>query len=173
MLPPGHLLVGYLPYSLARRLRGQRPTDTGALALAVGTQFPDLVDKTFRWIVPILPSGRSFGHSLLVFTVLAAGLLVLARRRERVREWTAFCFGVVSHQVVDAVDPVLQGAPQDARFLAWPLTSPVYYADDSLLAQIQSFDLSTLVVVDLAAGLLVIGLWIADGMPGLPRRRSE
>lgn len=170
MLPPGHLVVGYLPYSLARRLRGRRPTTPATLLLVLGTQLPDLIDKTFRWIVPVLPSGRSLGHSLLVLAILSVPLFALAHRRGRLRRWIAFAFGVASHQLVDAAHPVWLGVPRDARFLAWPLTSPVYYADDSLWLQLRQFELTWAVTLQLLAGLTVIGLWLTDGAPGLPRR---
>lgn len=173
MLPPGHLVAGYLPYSLYRRARGQRPLPAATLLLAFGTQLPDLIDKTFTWIIPVLPSGRSFGHSLLVFALFAVPLFVVARRRGHVRRWVAFAFGVVSHQLLDAANPIALGVPQDARFLAWPLTTPVYYADDDLFIQVQNFELSTAVLLQAAAGLLVVALWVADGAPGLPWRRSD
>lgn len=173
MLPPGHLVAAYLPYSIYCRLRGQRPTTPATLLLVLGTQLPDLIDKTFRWVIPVLPSGRSLGHSLLVFAVVSVPLFVLARRRGQLRRWGAFGFGVVSHQLVDAAHPVWLGAPQDARFLLWPLTTPVYYADDDLWIQIQNFELTTSVLYQLLAGLFVLALWLADGAPGLPRRRSD
>lgn len=170
MLPPGHLLVGYLPYSLFRRARGQRPTTPATLLLVFGTQLPDLVDKTFRWVVPVLPSGRSLGHSLLVLALVAVPLFALARRHGQTRRWVAFVFGVASHQLIDAAHPVWLNAPQDARFLLWPLTSPVYYADDDLWIQLQQFELTPMVTLQLLAGLVIGLLWLADGAPGLPRR---
>lgn len=170
MFPPGHVLVGYLPYSLWCRLRGTRPTGPATWLLVLGTLMPDLIDKTFTWIVPLLPSGRSLAHSTLVLAVVAVPLLALARRRGHLRRWVAFVVGVLSHQVVDAADPIAQGVPADARFLAWPLTSPVYFADDDLWIQIEQFELTTLVGIELLGGLLILALWVADGMPGLPRR---
>ena len=60
MLPWGHLAVGYLAYSLAVRVRsGGPPAGLAVAALAVGTQFPDLIDKPLVSWVSVLPSGRS------------------------------------------------------------------------------------------------------------------
>ncbi|PSQ17916.1 hypothetical protein BRC99_00275 [Halobacteriales archaeon QS_7_69_60] len=81
MLPWGHLAVGYLAYSLAVRGRtGGPPAGLATAALAVGTQFPDLIDKPLVAWVSLLPSGRSLGHSLLFAAACGVGLWYLGRR---------------------------------------------------------------------------------------------
>lgn len=57
MWPWGHVGAGYLVYTLLRRHTGERPAGAAVLALAVGTQFPDLVDKPLGWTVGLLPGG--------------------------------------------------------------------------------------------------------------------
>ena len=65
MWPWGHLAVGYLVYSGLSRWRfGRLPGSVATLAVALGTQLPDLVDKPLAWTVNVLASGRSLAHSL-------------------------------------------------------------------------------------------------------------
>ena len=63
MWPWDHLAFGYVWYTLASRgWDGRPPSNAAAIALAVGTQFPDLVDKPLAWWLDVLPAGRSLGH---------------------------------------------------------------------------------------------------------------
>ena len=56
MWPWGHLAVAYLCYVLSIKLRGDgEQTLLTLVAVAVGSQFPDLIDKPFAWSVAILP----------------------------------------------------------------------------------------------------------------------
>jgi len=71
MWPWGHLAVGYLLWSvLVRDRRFRPPTGAETLLLAVGTQFPDAVDKPLAWSLGVLPNGRSLAHSVFLATAL-------------------------------------------------------------------------------------------------------
>ena len=110
MLPWGHLAVGYLCYSLYVRLRHHPfPEGTAVFALAIGTQFPDLVDKPLAWTLGVAPSGRSVGHSLVVAAILAAIVWMLVRRYGRSGEPIAVFISYLSHIVVDAAPAALAG----------------------------------------------------------------
>lgn len=75
MWPWGHLAVGYLLYSGAVHLRTGRPPRAAAVVvLAVGTQLPDVVDKTLAWVYHAVPQGYAAGHS--VFVAVPVGLAV-------------------------------------------------------------------------------------------------
>ncbi|HET7325515.1 MAG TPA: metal-dependent hydrolase, partial [Halococcus sp.] len=110
MWPWGHLAVGYLLYSaFARRRFDRPPDDAAALCVAVGTQFPDIVDKPLAWTFHLLPSGRSFAHSLLTAAIVCGVVGWYAHRREQPHVATAFAVGYVSHLFTDALSPLLGG----------------------------------------------------------------
>jgi membrane-bound metal-dependent hydrolase YbcI (DUF457 family) len=171
MLPWGHAAVGYLCYTLWLRGRKRHPpASLAVLALAVGTQFPDLIDKPLAWTFGILPSGRSLGHSLVFVGVLAAGLWWFSRRAGREREAGAFLCGHISHIFADVAPAAVAGEWVVLRSLAWPFL-PVYVYPGEMDRSIGDF----LLTLDLASvptsGLILLALvfvvWVVDGRPGL------
>jgi len=134
--------------------------------LAVGTQFPDLVDKPLAWYVGVLPTGRTLAHSALTATVVIAALWVVLDTHRTVT--TAFSVGYVSHLFGDALRPALAGNYQSLAFLAWPVLPPVRYeTEGSLFAKFATIDLTSAAGSELVFALVVLGLWYADGTPGL------
>ena len=91
--PLGHAAFGYVLYSLYTRLHlNHPPQGLAALALAFGTQFPDLIDKPLTWTFAVLPYGRSFAHSLFTLVPLLAILWLVFDTEEThphdgVRNW--------------------------------------------------------------------------------------
>jgi hypothetical protein len=76
MWPWEHVVVGYLAYSaVSHAVAGRAPSGRAAIAVAFAALLPDLVDKPLAWGLGVLPSGRSFAHSLVVAvpTVLGIG----------------------------------------------------------------------------------------------------
>lgn len=168
MWPWGHLAVGYLLYSpFAHLVKRRSPSGPAAIALAVGTQFPDLVDKPLAWSFHLLPSGRSLAHSLLTAVVLVAVLEVLLRRRGAGAIATAFGVGYVSHLLGDALTPALVGEYHLLGFLAWPVVPAVAYpTEPSFAAHLADLTLATLLSAQGVLGLLAVALWLFDGRPG-------
>lgn len=182
MFPWGHLAVGYLFYTAFTRLVNRRPPEgPPTIALAVGTQLPDLVDKPANWWVGIL-DGRGIGHSLLVVVPLCALVVALARRRDRPAVGAALSIGLVTHLLGDAWRAVLAGEVQaSASYLLWPLWEAPTYAIDSPWGHLGSWlatvrllrwsSLGDLLAsgfgVQLAALLLVVTVWAVDGFPGV------
>lgn len=169
MWPWGHLAVGYLLYSIWIHLRKrQRPNGRGTVALAFGTQFPDLVDKPLAWTFGILPNGRSLTHSLFVATFVIVVLSVLLRRRNEAAVAAAFSIGYLSHLFGDALYPFLGGNYYAVGFLAWPVLPAVEYSTEpSFGAHLRTLTLESFVSVELALGLFVFVLWLLDGAPGI------
>lgn len=167
MWPWGHLGVAYLAYSMAARRTAGRPGPGAAAAVAVGSQLPDLVDKPLAWSLGVLPAGRTFGHSLLVaLPLLAAGLVVLDRRRGRLA--AALAAGHVSHALVDALPVVWTGEYADARFLLWPATPPIDPpVAPSFLAHLAALSPTPYQVVQVGLFAAAVALWVDDGAPGL------
>lgn len=130
MWPFGHFAVGYLAFAVARLAwTDGRPADWTTLAvLIVATQLPDLVDKPLSFY-GVLPSGRSLGHSALVFGVVV-GALVAARRGRPTERDAALAIGYGTHLAGDAYGALLAGRYDTARYLLWPVTRPVIYPGD-------------------------------------------
>ncbi|WP_135852532.1 metal-dependent hydrolase [Halorussus salinus] len=198
MWPWEHLAVGYLGYSLALRLAGRgAPRPWPVVALAVGTQFPDLVDKPLSWTLGVLPSGHSLAHSLFAALPLAALAVTVGVALDRWRDGTtpdrrrdgdaldggrtgaAFAFGYLSHLPGDAFYPLLVGGPPNYDFLFWPVVAVpsaetgVGFAEmvRTLFARyverLARGEVSPYLAVELGLLASVVALWVADGLPPL------
>lgn len=168
MWPWEHLAVGYLCYSLLLHLGfGRSPRNGPTIALVVGTQFPDLVDKPLAWTFGILPNGRSLAHSLLTALVLLALVRFVFYRYRRPWLANAFGIGYLTHLAGDALYPLLAGDLYYLSFLAWPLAPAIEYGEKSFAAHLPSFELSMFSMAELGLMVLLVGLWLLDGMPGL------
>lgn len=136
MLFPTHLLAGYV---LGRRW------DLPALWALAGAALPDVVDKSLA-AVGVFDLYQTVAHSLLALAVSA--VVILAGRSGRLRRTgladgrgpigrsglagsagAALVVGWASHLVLDAVHMVVNGRPDDVRFLAWPFVHHVPAVD--------------------------------------------
>jgi len=173
MWPWAHLGLGYLLFRATPAGR-TRPIDgVAVLALAFGTQFPDLVDKPLAWYLGVLPSGRSLAHSVLTLVVVVGAVAVVARRRGRPSAAYGFAVGYVSHLVGDAYGHVLAGDFRQLTFLGWPLTPVADYGDEpGLLYRLQHLVVEPQVAFGLALAAAVLALWLRDGAPGLVELRG-
>ena len=192
MWPWEHLAVGYLAYSAYTHLRGKgAPTAPAVVALAVGTQFPDLVDKPLAWTFGVLPSGHSLAHSLFVAVPLALLAIQVGWVTDRKAVGGAFAFGYLSHLPADVYYPLLVGGEANYGFLFWPLV-PAPQTEASIgfaemfrtlfgryLTELFHTQLTPYLAVELGLLLSVLALWLYDGIPPLGallrrgRTRSE
>lgn len=183
MWPWAHLAVAYLCYAAYTRVRrGRTPLALPALAVAFGSQFPDLVDKPLGWWWGIIPGGRLFAHTLLFTAVALPAVALIAARYDREESAVAFSIGHVSHVLTDVSPLVLIGDFSEAWFLFYPLVdSPfdvpdygpigagtLYY--DGVLALKALYVSVTAQFVLFLLGSLV---WLRDGAPGLGVVRSS
>ena len=179
MWPWEHFAVGYVVFSLWCRLNGgDRPHTVAVAAVALGSQFPDLVDKPLGWGTTVLPSGTSLAHSLLVAVPVAVVVVAVGRWVGHSRTATGFALAYLAHLPADVVYPMLLGDGPKLGFLLWPLvpadpTPPtaVVGRAGELFAEFLAA-LSTpagyafLVVEATLLGVAVL-LWWTDGHPGL------
>ncbi|NLV08403.1 metal-dependent hydrolase [Halomicrobium mukohataei] len=188
MWPWGHLAVGYLCYSLLARATDRRVSAFAVVAVAVGTQFPDLIDKPLAWTVAVLPNGRSLAHSLLTAAVVGVVLVAIARavdardesrqlgadggttpmRPTAVHLAGAFVLGYGTHLLSDGLRPLLDGEFAALAYLGWPLLPAIQYGGPkSFVGHFASMEVTPL----LALQFLLVGVsllvWNADGRPGL------
>lgn len=181
MFPWAHIAIGYLTYTVWTKVWDARvPGGAATIALAVGTQFPDLLDKPLGWWLGIY-DGRGIGHSILATAVLCVALVVVARRYDREDLAGAFAIGVGTHLVADAAGPLATGSLREAGFLLWPFVSPPTYPKDSLLDHLEVWlvqlrllsQSSPLGLLETRFGLqfalfaLLVFVWALDGFPGL------
>ena len=179
MWPWEHLAFGYVLWSgyvHLRRRRGARADE--ALAVAFGTQLPDLIDKPLAWTFDVLPSGISLAHSLTLALPAAAAALLLGRRTDRMGAAAAFIVAYASHLLGDALYPFVWGHGFSLAFLFWPLVpagSPttqgflsnfLYYLD-SFLASLATSTGALYIGLETALLGAALALWLSDGMPGL------
>jgi hypothetical protein len=161
MWPWGHLVLGYAGYLLVRPAARKRADRLTVVALVVGTQFADLVDKPLGWWLGVLPSGRSLAHSVLVAALVVAVVAVVADRWGRPGIGGGFGFGYASHLLGDALVPLWQGSPDELTFLLWPLLPPPPYDEPVDLAGVIAFlrgtELSPLFLAELGVATLVGG----------------
>lgn len=180
MWPWEHLAVGYLLYSGYVHFRDdEAPTPLAAVAVAVGTQFPDLVDKPLAWSFGFFSTGVSIAHSVFIAVGFSTLLIVLARRRGREEPAVAFVVGYLSHLPADALYPMLLGGKIGIYKLLWPfVVAPdavrsgfgdnfVYYFVRFLAFLGTQRGLTFLVLEVLLLGVAVL-VWRFDGCPGLP-----
>ena len=122
VFPHEHLLVALLPVMAYVGVRDRRlPRRAVAFATAVGSQFPDLVDKPLAHQFGVLPSGRVFMHSLPFALPIAAGVLAYGQYTERPRVACAFVVAYLLHVIGDTYRSLLAGEmPPD---LLWPFVA--------------------------------------------------
>jgi hypothetical protein len=178
MWPWEHLAFGYLWLSLGTHVWGdRRPSDEAVVALAVGTQFPDLVDKPLAWWLGVLPSGVSLGHSILI-ALPAVGLLVwITKRRGQGAVGWAFGVGYLSHIAADGVFSLAIDGDISPGYMLWPLLSrpgkdtTFFVTVGELWATFVRFLGSPRGRLYLGVELLflagVLVLWVSDGTPGV------
>lgn len=180
MWPWEHLAVGYLCFSAYTRVRyGHPPRRAPAVALALTTQLPDLIDKPLGWSLSVLPSsGFSLGHSVFFATAAVLVVTVVGRRRGVPRLGAAVAIGYASHLVGDLAYPILRGGSADVSIILWPLVSRspssragLFEETARIFAEFSSFLLTprglSYLLFEIALLGGVFALWAFDGWPGL------
>lgn len=170
MLPWGHAAVGYLLYAAICRHteEGKRiPDGAAVLALAVGTQFADLVDKPLAWYLGVLPTGRSLAHSLFVAIALVALLDRFAASADRRDLSATFALGYFAHLAGDAMYG-LGGGLERLQFLLWPVIPQLPpETSHTILEMLIELTLSPLGLFESALFVATTVLWVSHRAPGL------
>jgi hypothetical protein len=135
MLPLGHLSVAYLCYVGYATVQSRRlPTRWALLPVAVGSQFPDVIDKPLSYWA-LIPSGRSLAHSVISFAIICLVMWRIARSlqghwpadtwqdRLHVTAPSAFTLGYGSHLLADSHTFILTGDLWPADFSCAPFIS--------------------------------------------------
>lgn len=174
MWPMGHAAVAYLLYVGYRRLgTGRAPAGAAVLLVAIGSQFPDLVDKPLSWYLGMLPTGRSLAHSLIVLGPLTGLAYAVAQQFDRTDVAAAFGIGAVSHTLVDAGPALWSGS--DASFLLWPIAvvEPYEEGAPSVLAMLLESLTDPYFHLEFVLLAVAFMVWRHDGYPGLSLFRPQ
>ncbi|MCO8244779.1 MULTISPECIES: metal-dependent hydrolase [unclassified Haladaptatus] len=183
MWPWGHLGFSYLCYlaSIEGRDEGEQTLLT-LVAVAIGSQFPDLVDKPLASNAGILPTGRSLAHSLGTATVVIGVVRWIGRRRGREEEAFAFSVGYLTHSLADLEPGVVLGLLSGDRsqlkrttFLFWPfLPSPEYpHPHRSIRKRFSTLELDQYTMSQFVLFGIATVVWVATGIPGVGELRRE
>ncbi|QCS43651.1 metal-dependent hydrolase [Natrinema versiforme] len=170
MWPWGHLAVAYLLYTaVAHRRFGRPPRAIPAIALAVGSQTPDLIDKPLAWNFGILPGGRTLAHSLFVVALLVPTVFLVADRLEHRAVGVAFLVGYCSHLLADIPPAALSGEFAHAAYLLWPVLEqpPEEPVAGILDAFLHYYALGSYEWVQFGLFAVAVIVWYRDDMPGL------
>ncbi|MBV0923099.1 metal-dependent hydrolase [Halomicroarcula limicola] len=189
MWPWEHLAVGYLVYSLYVRVRGrERPSGVDVVAVAVGSQFPDLVDKPLGWGTTLLPSGTSLAHSILFAVPISLLVVAVAHRYGHSSVGVGFALAYLAHPPADAVYSFVLGGHLRLGFLLWPVVPAHPMEPTAIFARAGELFVEFVGILGtpmgyrfLALEALLLGvtfiLWWDDGWPGLdllrPRANSR
>lgn len=168
MWPWAHAGVGYLIYSLYCRRCGVRPQGSAVILLGFATQLPDLIDKPFAWTIPLLPGGRTLGHTLLFALPLVGLVIWYARDRGMPQLGSAFGIGYLSHLLSDGVATLVTDSIGNTTFLLWPLLPlPTWSTAPSFIAHLTALQLTPWIGFELALTAAAMAVWVIDGIPGL------
>lgn len=181
MWPWEHLAFGYVIYSAYSHFTNGRPPDhRPVVALAIATQFADILDKPLAWTLGVLPTGRSLGHSVFFAVPVVVLVAFVASRRDRPAVGLAVAIGYGSHLLGDVIYGFVREGSVEAAYLFWPLvratprdTTGLYSRTAGLLTEFLSFLGSPAGLTYLAMEFLfltaVFVLWATDGWPGFRR----
>lgn len=169
MWPLGHAAVGYLCYSLGARRGTVEDLDVTLLvALAIGTQLPDLADKPLAWYLEVLPAGRTLSHTLFLIVPVSVLAILFTRRYGRQAIGVALALGMVSHVLLDAVPAVWEGISY-VEFLFWPLFHVEGYEDGppGLLVMFRESLSDPWFLLEFVLAGVALVAWRDDGYPAL------
>ncbi|ELY67283.1 membrane-bound metal-dependent hydrolase [Natrinema versiforme JCM 10478] len=139
-----------------------------ALAVALGSQFPDLIDKPLAWELGLLASGRSLAHSIAFTLLLIPIVSALAGPTGHRESAPAFVIGHVTHLVTDLPRMTIAGDFSGTTYLFWPFLGPPAYDEPSgILVAFSGYSISAYSSVQFALLAAAIIVWYRDGLPGL------
>lgn len=180
MWPWEHLAFGYLLTSLYfRSVHRRAPRTAEFVAVAFGTQFPDVVDKPLAWSLGALPSGTSLAHSVFVAVPLVVFVWLVAASVGRGSVATAFGLGYLSHLPGDVFyGTLVYGRDPAYAAVLWPLVATTQTEAMGFLtnfsyyfAQYEAFVTTPAgqwyVLAQIVGSTAIVGLWFFDGAPGL------
>lgn len=173
MWPWGHVAVAYLLYVAVIRFRGHKQQLWPLVAVTVGSQLPDLVDKPLAWTFAVLPSGRSLMHSLFTVAAVVAVIYWVSQYVQREGVAAGLSVGIVSHSLIDIGPDVMIGLLQGqwgqlqwTTYLVWPLLgAPPYPNDSSFIEHLSAFTVDPYVLFQFGLFALAVTVLLKSKPP--------
>lgn len=167
MLPWGHAAFGYILYSVYCRWNiDHPPIGLTVLTLGFGTQFPDLVDKPLRWIIPLLSYNRSIAHSLITFVIIIVVLWKQTQYQDQRSLVIAFGIGYLSHLIGDSIELVFTQEYTVLGYLFWPVTDVPESNTQGFIQFLFVVKPTPMMLAGFGLTISGIFLWVYDGLPG-------
>ncbi|WP_396613387.1 metal-dependent hydrolase (plasmid) [Haloferax sp. S1W] len=189
MWPWEHLAVGYILFSLLVRVFDWTLDDVSAVALAFGTQFPDLIDKPLAWTFAVLPSGTSLAHSVFIAVPVSLAVMIVLSRWSRLTVGVGFAVGYLAHPPSDILyGQLTEGGPLSFDSILWPFVEQsgsvsggglfgrvaIYigeYQEFIAISGSTSPQVVGYLVFEAVLLATAIALWLTDGRPGVELAR--
>jgi membrane-bound metal-dependent hydrolase YbcI (DUF457 family) len=114
------------------------------VAVSIGSQFPDLVDKPLAWGVDILINGRMFMHSLVFALPISIVVVVLSIRNDHTTAGAAFAFGYIVHIAGDFYPAFIGPEQYTPSNMLWPLLPPRPITKPDFIANSSAIPLSAM-----------------------------
>lgn len=126
LIPVRHVVIAFLPVLAYVLVRDRELPSLRLVAIvAVGSLFPDLIDKPLAYEASLIPSPRVFMHSLPFAVPLVGIVCVYAWKTDRKRAGGVFAFAYFSHLVADNYEELAGPEAQIPSDLLWPFLPPV------------------------------------------------
>lgn len=180
MWPWEHAIFAYVLYSLSCRLFGTRPSGRAVVgALVIGAVLPDLIDKPLAWQLGIFETGYAVGHSIFVAVPFSIVAILVAKHRNQLQVGIAFAYGYLSHLLGDLIPPLLREGEVPIERILWPIAhAPPSHDHGTFVDGVSHYldvyqeviiggEFNLVILMQVAFAVLALGLWIADGYPGV------
>lgn len=159
MMPWGHFVMAYLPYSIYTLVwRKRLPDAKHTVVLLWATQLPDLIDKPLAWTFQFLPSGRSLAHSVVFAAPYVLIVTAVAWKTDREELGALFAFGYLSHIYVDIYPTVFHPGHRLLPNLYYPLLPVQPDAQPSFVAHFARVEFTSATLLKM--GLLTLALFL-------------
>ncbi len=160
MYPPTHVAFTYLAGRkfLAAPIRGAE-----VWALALTTLLPDIIDKTLHYHFGLFASGRNIFHNIFIVLISYGIYRLITIDRWKRRSLIVF-LGLATHFIGDIIPALIRWTYTDYSSVGdWYLYILFPLFDPQLLPiHLDWFE----VTWELILILIVLRLWIRDGLPG-------
>lgn len=180
MWPWEHVLLAYIFYSILCHIQYSRsPNEIPVVAVAVGSLFPDIVDKPLAWQYGVFETGWGIAHSVFFALPFSILIYLLFRYRGNENIGGAFAIGYLLHLPADVIPVSLNRGKLYLDPILWPVGNPTVGRDHESFSdgflylltqygqQILAGDITLALAIQLGTVILGLALWVFDGTPGL------
>jgi len=179
MWPWEHAVLGYVALSAFTHVSdGRSPGWPAVVAVLIGSQLPDLIDKPLAWSVGIVDTGYAVGHSVFFSLVVLVVVLAVGLDRDGL---VALGIGHWLHAPADLAHNYVATGTLTPEIVLWPFVSRTQGVQsktiDPFEAAVGRFgqygsalaggDVTPYLLFQLSLSIGAVVLWFYDGAPVL------